>query len=1516
MMQEKKMKIQLHNMSKDFGLPFVGKVAIVAALLIMPARAVKAQVASDSVSADVSGVGNQKEVSNDGIFRGNIKDIYLQTRYRPQENDTLFYQLPFWRRFYFGAGGGIHNAYDDVTTKISGGVAAYIGYSFSPIHSLRAQFTSIFYHPVSLGSTYSKIGMEADYVANLTTFAFGYNPIRKFDVSSVVGGGVQFTHGALQSRALPFGKFGIHMNFHVTSNYSFFLEPYVGVQQSMPQLFGRDNPSSWNAMYGINGGIDANLLNRYKGVTTDSTFRRAFFDSSFGWTFVPGTGSGFHTSGTAYQAALGTWFNPIVGVRLGLSAQEYIYNTTPNSVPNNGMRFSAERFLLSARAEMLLDPLNISRKWREKQGGHDFDLNVLLGGEYGYMMKGQNEYYRTIGHDGAYWGATGALQFMYRINNPGTFIFFEPRYMGAFFNDSKANGDREDPEHTFSMAIGTRIYLKHYKPTTVEGSVFKPHWWAAFDIGGVKWTRSENVKNGGIGINPSFSIALGYDLAKFASFRAQMNYQHMNLITQGSFSGYNGQGQRVSGSAFIQNRYNVLDFRLLYMLNVNTLFQGYNAERKYSLWYSLGPALTYLASNGVSEVGNENGVDRISGLGQLTTSTDKTGKISPAVYTSLMAALRVAPAVEVTAEVGGQYNFLVGTDPGTHATLNNIKYYATVGTRYHFITGSKVFRGINDKQYYNPNLFYESSLGVNIASFSDDFLNRMGVAYEMAFGKWFNSVLGGRVGVSGKNDYWSVDKAEETGKAADLRRDQSIFNMRFEALVNPLNLSRTWREKEGGHDFEFNFSAGLDLGVNTKSVGSINNKSYRNNFMYGFTASTQFMYRINNPGTYIYLEPRVQTLGNHQGSNVTGSLFSSNETNMSISVGSRIYYDRKKDRLPSPEEFRPHWWAGISLGGAKRTPGFSATPQSVWSLGISPELDFNVGYDYKPLASFRMMLAYEHMYHRNANTMVETNYNEVDLRLAYMLNINNAMQGYRSDRRFNLYWTVGPAVSFVMPVNGGTTKASPAINTSLMATMKVARNVDIDVEALGQCDIMQITPAWDSRFNRVKYAVTIGTRYHFDQDQIKGAFEDLQRHPWEKGWGLEFAAGWNVPLGTPNGGGHASGTNLTITADHMFNALLGMRVGINGRYGYWANTSRAAVIGADGQQIHSAYDQYLGEYQIGARAELLVNPLSLMTKRKQMKEAPKWDMNLSVGMDLGFAHKAHNASGTARVRCLTGFTTAAQVLYRLNDVSQLYVEPRYSLTNGGIPDGYLGASDKDNFFTISVGTRISRPTPKKNEKVTPDMLSHRGWWAQFEAGIIKHTQDIRTVIGSSTFQPGIALSGAYDFTRLHTARVRFDWYRNGRDVTDQRFTSVASDGVRYSHTGTVTTDQSLIDLQFMYMLNITNLWTGLDRQNKFTVYWEAGTGLAACVGNSVKLASGEKTFGSDVQIPGQNYTGKVSPIMLTGIMMAMKVYKGLDVTTEVIGQYDFNHTKLMLQQCPRYINGIKLDCNVGLRYRF
>lgn len=427
-----------------------------------------------------------------------------------------------------------------------------------------------------------------------------------------------------------------------------------------------------------------------------------------------------------------------------------------------------------------------------------------------------------------------------------------------------------------------------------------------------------------------------------------------------------------------------------YMLNLTAYLRGYNPQRRVHV---SGVA-------GVGYIHNKYFVKHHSVLkGQLGLNLDVAIGSNLHLYAEPYVAVTTGQLDLYEHVTELDFDALVGLRAGLKFTFNHDKYFSS-------------------DSIFNGNLFFELSQGMN-ASIDGDLpvLRTMGTNYQISVGKWFAPVFGVRATASVADYYWTRGKetATEMRPAYTTYYKGGVVEGRLEALFSLMNFSKAIRNKTY-HPFDMNLAVG---GLYGKKVNTtVHSKTGLNTNYWGGTAALQFLYNADN-GTSLFLEPRyVRQAYNNDGNNAAYDVNPVDDY-MQVSFGVRMNRPVRRERMKYRNDiFRPHFFAGGSVGGNKHL----SVRNHIGDYTPNFQLAVHGGYHFHPLAGLRLrmeMLNAAENYHTAyvADVMGDAKRFEVmrkkergllNFQLDYMLNLTNAYQGYREDRRLNAYLTLGP----------------------------------------------------------------------------------------------------------------------------------------------------------------------------------------------------------------------------------------------------------------------------------------------------------------------------------------------------------------------------------------------------------------------------------------------------------------------------------------------------------------------------
>lgn len=567
-------------------------------------------------------------------------------------------------------------------------LSLFMGYEFTRLHSLRLTGTYVEYGVEGSNANIKQAGIDLDYLFNLTSYLYGYRKLRLFSLSGLIGGGIIDTHFQGNRAWVLKGQVGAHMAVRLGRNGELFAEPFVALTTDKIDHSGTDNPSIYDVLYGVRAGLAINFntsAGYYKNVLYNGNL---FFDFSQGVTMFYRKGGMplLQTMGTNYEVAVGKWLDPAVGIRVSGSVSDFYWGhktTRGSDVGGVKVRPAYEERLkgtfFTGRLEGMLDPVHFSRRWRKNP--HMFDLNLLLGYEYGWMMKYGVESVGANGMQCYYNGVSGAMQLLYNVNS-FTALFVEPRALLATYHVPYRNSSAEKSytDKVGSVNVGVRVT----RPTRAERAalgtqVFEPYLFVGAQLGGIKQVVNHK-QVGDKSFNVLGAASVGYQYAPLAAAKLQIEYMLLNKNQQTTYEVESGN-RTLRYRSLWRHQYGYLNTKLAYMLNLTNLYQKYNASRRLNLYAQGGPMYSFIVTQGAKLYSEE----IAGGQHPVPLIDSRTGEGAWALFGGMIADFRIDDRWSVYAEPEVQYYLKKGfVGGGPVNRLNDIILKFSLGTTYRF----------------------------------------------------------------------------------------------------------------------------------------------------------------------------------------------------------------------------------------------------------------------------------------------------------------------------------------------------------------------------------------------------------------------------------------------------------------------------------------------------------------------------------------------------------------------------------------------------------------------------------------------------------------------------------------------------------------------------------------------------------------------------------------------------------------------------------------------------------------
>ena len=474
-------------------------------------------------------VGAQEPIKKDSVLGFNAMDYLIQDMYRfPDKN---FRNKHLLDNTYVRIGGGLFqpNRTGENVMKLSQDYHFSIGKNLSTKHGFR------------LGVNYSKSGLKdesllfkqyafsLDYLFNASAYLLGYNPDRKFEVSTVLGAGYVKTKTVDENHQGLEGHLGLELRYKLGPLAYIALQPMVKITDGYMQ----DN---WRNV-GLASGATLSYIQYLRSLTSEKTSSRYtkmspyFIELATGLQFQDLDHGMWNSRGGSYMLNVGKWLSDAYGVRIGGNfAFNRISSYLFDGIPQNN-----DAFYVDGRFDMMLNPLAFFTKNSPKSWG-GFHL-------FGGILQGYAKPYDEYSEGYSYSGYNTGLQGWIRLQDNLQF-FMEPRV--SFISSERESLDTQEQktvnETLFNLNLGLRLNYSTWderKARYESNGLFCPSFFFQM-AGGVSYSAlRQSTYAGNSGPDFSGRFSAGYRFSPYHAVRANVDMTRVenkdgNGVTQTS----------------------------------------------------------------------------------------------------------------------------------------------------------------------------------------------------------------------------------------------------------------------------------------------------------------------------------------------------------------------------------------------------------------------------------------------------------------------------------------------------------------------------------------------------------------------------------------------------------------------------------------------------------------------------------------------------------------------------------------------------------------------------------------------------------------------------------------------------------------------------------------------------------------------------------------------------------------------------------------------------------------------
>ena len=926
----------------------------------------------------------------------------------------------FWNNTFIDMGGGVGGFYHNTnaasfTPTLS--LRLGVGKVVSPMVSFRLGFEKAWAYShasttVYNTNQYNSYGGYVDFLYNFSNYFLGYRPERPFNVSGILGLGVQTASlhswnnadmtavGASTSGAALDGHVGVQFKFFASPYASIALEPYFKVATKKLNLLANPGYSDPDFSYGVNFAYQWNFVKQLSYMANAGIFQKhfnnqkrymldngqlqhlrypMFFDYSFGPMYV---GKSYNlslrnTRGFDALAAVGWWLAPAAGVRAGV-------HVTNGDWKQGSIGNDDTKSLIGTRGvnvDFLFNPFGFKRhyNWDAPVG-----MNLLAGYEFGGMKKTAASLLGS--YEGNYTAFRFGGQLWMKLTNDLR-LTLEPTYMQIEHYNGNLDRERYD-EYAVKLGLsllfrdkGIRNY-RNVESDSVLNTVQRGYFLGL----GLGWNNTVwewRFKGYQHDLLKNVVLFGGYRFNKIHGIRLQAEWMKE---AQAFFDSY--------GSGIEKFTYNNYLLSTDYQINLFNAMAGYDPLRRWNVYMYAGPTLL-LGDGGAAFAANVGGM--------------VTYNITPNLSLFYSHTIYRMPKTRYP-------HHMVYTRDGIFT--NNLN----VGIMYNFDRDNNIFAAASQRRF-----FFEYGFGPAYTGRTPlRFRNTRGFDANASIGWWFSSAFALRGGVHVTNADWQTTQYanEDTkllvgtrGIAADL-------------LINPLGFVKDYNWEM---PFGFNLVGGYEFGQGKRTM-----TPYADSFEGNYTAlrgGVQLWARLAN-GLRFTLEPMVSSV---KLKGVNGY----NYNEYALKAGVAVLFKRQAERnypdVPSDEVRnipKKGYFLGVGMGWSNTIWNWRF---SGYQHGVLKNATIFGGYHFNELHGIRLQSEWmrEKIAFPNYGSQVKLKPNNYLLSLDYQFNLYNYMAGYDPSCRWNVYLYGGPTLA----VGDGGTKL--AANVGGMVTYNLTPDVSL-----------------------------------------------------------------------------------------------------------------------------------------------------------------------------------------------------------------------------------------------------------------------------------------------------------------------------------------------------------------------------------------------------------------------------------------------------------------------------------------
>ncbi len=523
----------------------------------------------------------------------NALNYVLHDTYEPY-NHT--FDNHWYDHIYVGASMGMEKIHPQTSTysfRTLSQVNLLVGKELDKKNSLRLSLGGGWGYMKETEKWLRRAQMRLDYLFNLSTHFYGYNPARRIEASLLLGVGANYTWMNSSNKLFaPEAHFGVQLKCFTGPLGTINVEPFVGISSDKIDISGSRNWHGYDVFYGLNVNYACFLVDnlskearmqllqsrmvddRMVNKNTVETWRTPWFiEYSMGPVFSSSDYLGTSkTLGNQTSISVGRWLSPVMGFRVSAVTRSNRWMQYKLQEESDDMLQNYNSHYFSGRVEGLLNPFGFLRnfKWSSPWGAY-----LTFGGEFGSLTKYMENGQRLRTYSESY--NLGA-HFWYAISQDLQ-AFVEPRYSHNVYSVPYSNVDmrKRYGSNNFGLDFGltllirSQTYRDPYEMDNTQNFTYRKNRGFVVGLGlGMPVLQNKDVYYNKKGMNWNAMAFLEYRFNHLHAVRGHLEQITINRGAPGNNIMYNMNRKIAVGA-------------LNYEINVTNLCSGRFKERRIEL---------------------------------------------------------------------------------------------------------------------------------------------------------------------------------------------------------------------------------------------------------------------------------------------------------------------------------------------------------------------------------------------------------------------------------------------------------------------------------------------------------------------------------------------------------------------------------------------------------------------------------------------------------------------------------------------------------------------------------------------------------------------------------------------------------------------------------------------------------------------------------------------------------------------------------------------------------------------